>query len=45
MPIKGNNYSFTLNNADDQVIIAQDTDDLEFILMRLNKTERMEFKN
>ena len=37
MPIK-NKCLFSLNYADDQVIIAQDADNLKFILKRLNKT-------
>ena len=37
-PIKENKCLFSLNYADDQVIIiAQDAEDLEFILKRLNK--------
>ena len=37
MPIKENKCLFSLNYADDKVIIAQDAGDLEFILKRLNK--------
>ena len=36
MPIGENKCLFSLNYADDQAIIAQDADDLEFILKRLN---------
>jgi Reverse transcriptase (RNA-dependent DNA polymerase). len=32
-----NKCLFSLNYADDKVIIAQDADDLDFILKRLNK--------
>ena len=35
-PIEENKFLFSLN-YDDQVIIAQDAEDLEFILKRLNK--------
>ena len=38
VPIKENKCLFSLNYADVQVIIAQDADDLEFILKRLNNT-------
>jgi hypothetical protein len=37
VPLEDNNCLFSLNYADDQVIIAQDADDLEFTLKRLNK--------
>ena len=37
VPIEENKFLFSLNYADDQVIIAQDAEDLEFILKRLNK--------
>ena len=37
VPIEENKFLFSLNYADDQVIIAQDANDLEFILKRLNK--------
>ena len=37
VPIEENKFLFSLNYADDQVIIAQDAEDLEFILRRLNK--------
>ena len=36
LPIKENKRLFSLKYADDQVIIAQDAGDLEFILKRLN---------
>ena len=36
-PIEENKFLFSLNYADDQVIIAQDAEDLELILKRLNK--------
>ena len=35
----------SLNYADDQVIIAQDADDLKFILKRLNKAYKEEGLN
>ena len=35
--IEENKFLFSLNYADDQVIIAQYAEDLEFILKRLNK--------
>ena len=38
VPIEENKFLFSLNYADDQVIIAQDAEDLEFILKRLSKT-------
>ena len=37
VPIEQNKCLFSLNYADDQIIIAQDAEDLEFILKRLNK--------
>ena len=37
VPIEENKFLFSLNYADDQVIIAQDAEALEFILKRLNK--------
>ena len=37
MPIEENKCLFSLNYADNQFIIAQDADNLEFILKRLNK--------
>jgi Reverse transcriptase (RNA-dependent DNA polymerase). len=40
VPIEDNKCLFPLNYADDQVKIAQDADDLEFILKRLNKAYR-----
>ena len=36
VPIKDNKRLFSRNYADDQVIIVQDTDDLEFILKSLH---------
>jgi hypothetical protein len=38
VPIKENKCLFSFNYADYEVIIAQDADDLEFILRRLNTT-------
>ena len=38
MPIEENKFLFSLNYADDQVIIAQDAEDLEFILKKLKRT-------
>ena len=37
VPIEENKFLVSLNYADDQVIIAQDADNLEFIFKRLNK--------
>ena len=37
VPIEENKFLYSLNYADDQVITAQDAEDLEFILKRLNK--------
>ena len=37
VPIEENKFLFSLNYADDQVTIAQDAEDLEFILKRLNR--------
>ena len=37
VPIEEKKCLFSLNYADDQVIIPQDAEDLEFILKRLNK--------
>ena len=37
MPIAENKFLFSFNYANDQVKIAQDADDLEFTLKRLNK--------
>ena len=37
VPIAENRFLFSLNYADNQVIIAQDADDLKFTLKRLNK--------
>ena len=36
VPVQENESLFSLNYAGDQVIIAQDADDLEFILKRLD---------
>ena len=36
VPLEENKFLFSLNYADDQVIIVQDSDDLEFILKILN---------
>ena len=38
-------FLFSLNYADDQVIIAQEAEDLEFILKRLNKAYRRGLNN
>ena len=38
VPIEENKFLFSLNYADDQVIIAQDSEDLEFI--KKKKTEQ-----
>ena len=37
VPIEENKCLFFINYGDDEVIIAQDADDLEFILNRLKK--------
>ena len=37
-PMKENKCLFSLNYGDDQVIIAQDADDLEFILKSLHRS-------
>jgi len=37
VPIEEIKFQFSLIYADDQVIIAQDAEDFEFILKRLNK--------
>ena len=37
VPIEENKFLLSLNYADDQVIIAQDADDLEFVFKRLYK--------
>ena len=37
VPIEENKFLLLLNYFDNQVVIAQDTDNLDFILQRLNK--------
>ena len=40
VPIEENKFPFSLNYADDQFIISQVADDLEFILKWLNTTQK-----